>query len=518
MPAFVWDSIRRTTPRLLMLVCVAGFAGQHVHAQFDTSADAPPSVDRLLDDPSPMPTVIAADVPPEARAAFERGQALARDENFAQAVGEFHRAVQIDPGFKQGHMELGQSLLKMEQPRLAAQAFSKALLSSDAADDTGGILLARGQALLEAGETAKALKDFDEAVQTSPTDAEYLYYQGKALAQTAGQEIADGLPEASFTMQRAIDAFDRALANRPGYADALADRGLARADLGETDEAIDDLTAAAKLRPDDALYQYRLGLMYLRRASSTSASDAESTAQHRDDLTAAVTGLTNALEWERPDTEDFNADDTRLTRAVARMELAVLEAPEKRRAAFEAALADCDAVIEEKPDSAAAHFHRGVALRMLDEMRDAIESWTETLRLSPENTEARLRRGIAWYYLDEYDLAASDFRAVGLLPGDPRPDFWLGVIHAQRDDHFEAIRSYSAALQQNRRYRLAYFNRAISYMHLGAWQRAIDDLNEIIQLNPRDAEAYYRRGLIQQQLGRSDEAERSFEKARRLGQ
>ncbi len=426
MPNLVWDSIRHATPYLLTLGCAASFTVPQAHAQFDAPAVAPPSVDGLLGDPSPMPTVIAADVPPEARAAFERGQALVREENLAQAVGEFHRAVQIDPDFKQGHIELGQTLLKMEQPRLAARAFSKALLSTDAAEDTGDILLARGKAYLEAGETAKALKDFDEAVQSSPTNAEYLYHQGKALVQIAGQEVVDQLPAASATLGRAIDAFDRALANRPGYAEALADRGLARADLGETDEAIDDLTTAVELRPDDALFQYRLGLMHLRRASAAGADDAEATAKRREDLSAAVKGLTNALEWEHPDTEEINADDTRLTRAVACMELAVLEDADQRRAAFAKALADCDAVIEEKPDSAAAHFHRGVALRMLGELRDAIEAWTETLRLSPENTEARLRRGIAWFYLDEYDLAAERLPRRGLAPRRSSPRFLAG--------------------------------------------------------------------------------------------
>jgi tetratricopeptide (TPR) repeat protein len=215
--------------------------------------------------------------------------------------------------------------------------------------------------------------------------------------------------------------------------------------------------------------------------------------------------------------EDADAIDpleVRLARAVARAQLGSLLAAQAQQEAYRGALADCDAVIAEQPRLAMAHYHRGVALRLLGENRRAIDAFAETLRLAPDNAEARLRRGIAWFHLGEFDLALSDFRRLGRMPGDPRPSFWIGVVHAQRGEHDEAIRGYTEALNENGRYRLALVNRALAYMQLGSWQRAIDDLNELIQLNPADAQAYHRRGLAQQRLGRLDEARRSFAKAR----
>ena len=140
-----------------------------------------------------------------------------------------------------------------------------------------------------------------------------------------------------------------------------------------------------------------------------------------------------------------------------------------------------------------------------------------TRPLSPENTESHIRRGICWFHLGEFELALSDFHAVGLLPGDARPYFWTGVIHARRGDHLEAIRAYSEAIDENSRYRLAYHNRALSLMHLGHWQRAIDDCNAMIQLDPDDSDAYRHRALAQQHLGRIEEAQRSFANAVELG-
>jgi Flp pilus assembly protein TadD len=53
--------------------------------------------------------------------------------------------------------------------------------------------------------------------------------------------------------------------------------------------------------------------------------------------------------------------------------------------------------------------------------------------------------------------------------------------------------------------------------HLGQYKQAIQDYDEAIRLNPQDAEAYYVRGLIYGELGKSDEAARDFAKAKELG-
>lgn len=48
--------------------------------------------------------------------------------------------------------------------------------------------------------------------------------------------------------------------------------------------------------------------------------------------------------------------------------------------------------------------------------------------------------------------------------------------------------------------------RAIAYMHLGQHQRAVDDINQAIQIKPGDADNYYLRGLAYRALGQMDKA------------
>ncbi|MCX7833208.1 MAG: tetratricopeptide repeat protein [Ignavibacteria bacterium] len=56
-----------------------------------------------------------------------------------------------------------------------------------------------------------------------------------------------------------------------------------------------------------------------------------------------------------------------------------------------------------------------------------------------------------------------------------------------------------------------YYNRGIAYRYKGDYDRAIQDYNKAIEINPNDADAYYYRGLAYEKLGKKEEAERDFE-------
>ena len=64
---------------------------------------------------------------------------------------------------------------------------------------------------------------------------------------------------------------------------------------------------------------------------------------------------------------------------------------------------------------------------------------------------------------------------------------------------------------------LAYINRGVSYADLGEYERAIEDYDEAIRLDPQSARAYINRGNAYDGLGKSEEAERDYAKAKELG-
>ncbi len=64
---------------------------------------------------------------------------------------------------------------------------------------------------------------------------------------------------------------------------------------------------------------------------------------------------------------------------------------------------------------------------------------------------------------------------------------------------------------------ITYSNRSFAYLFLGQYQRAIQDLNQAIRLDPQSAIAYSIRGLIYEKLGKSKEAELDITKTKGLG-
>jgi tetratricopeptide (TPR) repeat protein len=59
----------------------------------------------------------------------------------------------------------------------------------------------------------------------------------------------------------------------------------------------------------------------------------------------------------------------------------------------------------------------------------------------------------------------------------------------------KAIDDYTKAIELNSKNAGAYYNRGIAYNDLGQYQKAIDDYTKAIELNPKDAGAYGNRGV-----------------------
>ena len=60
---------------------------------------------------------------------------------------------------------------------------------------------------------------------------------------------------------------------------------------------------------------------------------------------------------------------------------------------------------------------------------------------------------------------------------------------------------------------MAYSNRGLAYHYLGQLDRAIEDYDEAIRLNPNLAETYYNRGRAYKEQGKKAEAIADFEKS-----
>jgi len=93
--------------------------------------------------------------------------------------------------------------------------------------------------------------------------------------------------------------------------------------------------------------------------------------------------------------------------------------------------------------------------------------------------------------------------------------FYLGYALYEQKNFENSIKAYSISLELNE-HALAYNNRGVAYAKLGEHNRAIEDFNKAIKLNPDDAEAYGNRGLAYAELGEHDRAREDMLRAGNL--
>ena len=109
------------------------------------------------------------------------------------------------------------------------------------------ILCNRGVAYGKLGNYARAISDYERAIEINPRYAEGLNNRGFAYGGLGNQ-------------RQAISDFDRAIEINPEYADAYNNRGAAYGELGNRRQAISDFDRAIEINPEYADAYYNRGV------------------------------------------------------------------------------------------------------------------------------------------------------------------------------------------------------------------------------------------------------------------
>ncbi len=180
------------------------------------------------------------------------GNLLAEDGDKDGALAELNIAVLQRPHSAEAWNSLGETCNRFKRKREALDAFNKAVL----ADPKFGIAQSNlAQAFYESGQKNAAKQHAVRAMallgQTKDA-ADAAYLLGKL-------ELNGGDP------RKAADYLAQAVQIVPEFASAWSDLGQAKKLLLDDAGAIAAFTQAAKLDPNDAVAQYRLGAEYLRQ-------------------------------------------------------------------------------------------------------------------------------------------------------------------------------------------------------------------------------------------------------------
>jgi len=171
----------------------------------------------------------------------------------------------------------------------------------------------------------------------------------------------------------------------------------------------------------------------------------------------------------------------------------------------------CTSAIESTRTSevgrAVAFATRGHAYLAKGQLDQAIQDYTQSLRLGPDTGRIRFNRGVAYLKRGQEDRALEDLNEVlRVTPNDPLAQYHRGLVEWRRGQIEHALRDYDDALRLDPGLAAAYGARGDVYRVRGDRARAIQDYDQAIRLNPGDWNAYVGRGLSRFDQGQLAEA------------
>ena len=360
-----------------------------------------------------------------------------------------------------------------------------------------------GLKAVSAGLMQKALDAFDRALAIDPQDARIHYSRGVVLAQLG-------------RMHEALAAFDEALKINPQFAKVHYSRGLALAQLGRMDEALAAFDRALAINPQDAEAHHGRGLALAQlgrmdealaafdRALAINPQDAR--AHHRRGVALALLGRIDEALVAFDRALAINPQDAKAHHGRG-LALAKLGRMDEALAAFDRALAI-------DPQDAEAHSSRGLALTELERTDEALAAFDRALAINPQFAEAHYNRGVVLAQLGRMDEALAAFdRALAINPQDARTHSSRGVALTELGRTDEALAAFDRALAIDPQDAKAHYWRGVALDKLGRTDEALAALDRALAIDPQNAKAHYRRGLALAQLGRIDEARAAFDRA-----
>jgi tetratricopeptide (TPR) repeat protein len=240
-------------------------------------------------------------------------------------------------------------------------------------------------------------------------------------------------------LEEALDSYDRALAVRPGFVEALQNRANVLKELGRLEEAIASYNEALAIRPDDA------EALNIRAAALLEQGRPQE----------ALASCDRALAI-RPDfVEALN------NRAVALGQLGRAEE----------ALASFDRALELKPDYVPALSNRGKTLLDIyrtERSEEALASYDRALAIKPDDPGLLINRAHLLSQLGRpQDALASSDRALTVRPGSAEALNNRAVALVELSRLEEALASHAAAVAARPDFAEAHWNEALCRLSLG---------------------------------------------------
>ena len=307
-------------------------------------------------------------------------------KDYQPALSDYAKVQQIMPGDDKVLEEKVLVFFETNEPRKALETLSRYAIKH-----TGEVellvLQARAHILLK--NYVEANRILKLGLGKNPTYAPAYLYRGVVHSRNRQPD-------------QALENLNRAIELDSSLVEAYKERARIFIELNEHVRAALDLTAAAELDPSDGEIPAMRGLTNMNRFL----------------YDAAVADFTKALE--------SLVRDPRILYDRATVFLKMDEQ--------HLALADLDAVLRVRPDSARALSLRGIARFNLGQVTRAREDFQKSVATNPNDAVVWNNKGFFHYKINEYDVALECYnRAIQLNSGYKEAQYNLGLATKRRD-------------------------------------------------------------------------------------
>jgi tetratricopeptide (TPR) repeat protein len=448
-----------------------------------------------------------------------------------EAVAAFTRALAIDARMTTAERNLHIAWRETGLFDREVNALAR-LLEEDASDDDARRRLA--DALLLAGEAARAIPHYEHIIATAPRNAHALGQVARACRKLGELEAADRW------VRRALEA-------SPGDDDLrllLAELSYHR---GLSDDALTILRELAARRPDDADVQYLLGFVLGDLGHHAEGAEAAKRALRLNpSLGRAEANLSieRRPETAAPGAEPAPVADGALAhfnlglafrqkgyhaQALKEYDLA-LEHGEDRALVMQAmaevhllrqdsvaAIGLYEQLVHDHADSPKLWNERGVALHQSGRVDDAGESYERAVALDARYALALNNLGVARFHAGRDDLAVDAFRrALTVEPAFVKARVNLALLLLKRKELTLCLEAYRQVLRLEPEHSVAWNGVGLVLASMRQFEDARNAFGRAIDARPDYAEAHYNLSFTLSNLGDFNGALRETKRALEL--
>ncbi|EQA52093.1 tetratricopeptide repeat protein [Leptospira kmetyi] len=175
--------------------------------------------------------------------------------------------------------------------------------------------------------------------------------------------------------------------------------------------------------------------------------------------------------------------------------------------------------LELVPGDASGYYNRGLAQYTLKQYNVAVKDFEKAVEIDPNKTGAFLYKGYANEMLRDCPTAVEDFQKAIDLGEKYNAELYGHKARCENTDenYDDALKDAQKAVNLDKKDAYAYFELAYAQYGLGRYQDSAVTYTKVLQLTPKDEVAFHNRGLAYVFLKKNAAACKDFQKSLDLG-